>query len=267
MGCGFLQEMADSSAARARAAIEHESLAEIRRRALEAPRPKPVQLGEFALIAEVKRSSPSQGVLAADSLDALAQARRYAEAGASMISVLTEPSRFGGSEDDLRQIARSVDVPVMRKDFLVAPYQIVEARAWGASAVLLIARILDDEDLHRMLDECEEMGLGVLLEVFDGKDLERASSAIEGRGSILLGLNCRDLATLEEDVGRFGELASRFPTGVPRIAESGITTGQDAAAVARIGYDGVLVGTALMRSDDPGGLARAIIEAGRAALA
>ncbi|MEQ9586307.1 MAG: indole-3-glycerol phosphate synthase TrpC [Phycisphaerales bacterium] len=265
MGSNFLKEMAEASAARARAAMTLQSLASLRSRSFDTPPPKAVSLGDFGLIAEVKRSSPSEGVLAADSLDALSQARTYADAGASMISVLTEPSRFGGSEDDLRQIARSVDVPVMRKDFLVDPYQVVEARAWGASAVLLIARILDDEDLRRMLNESEEMGLVVLVEAFDGEDLERANAAIEGRANVLLGLNCRDLATLEEDVGRFREVVDRFPAGVPKIAESGIATGRDAAAVATLGYDGALVGTALMRSDNPGALARAMIEAGRAA--
>lgn len=267
MALDFLQQMAESSAERARAAISHEALPELRRRALATRPPLPVTLGGFGLIAEVKRSSPSQGVLAGESLDVLTQARTYAEAGASMISVLTEPSRFGGCEDDLRRIAGSVDSPVMRKDFLVDPYQLVEARAWGASAVLLIARILDDGLLRHMLDESDEMGLAVLLEAFDEEDLERASDAIEGRSNVLLGLNCRDLATLHEDVARFERLVESFPRGILKIAESGIATGHDAAAVARLGYDGVLVGTALMRSDDPGALARAMIDSGRSARA
>ncbi len=267
MAADFLQQMAESSATRASTAIDREPLAELRQRALATPRPKPVRIDTFGLIAEVKRSSPSQGVLAVETLDVLAQAQTYADAGVSMISVLTEPSRFGGSEDDLCQIARSIDTPAMRKDFLVDPYQVVEARAWGASAVLLIARILDDGLLRKMLDESEEMGLAVLLEAFDEEDLWRASNAVGGRRDVLLGLNCRDLATLHEDMRRFEQLVGSFPRGIPKIAESGIATKEDAEAVARLGYDGVLVGTALMRSDDPGSLARTMIDFGRSARA
>lgn len=263
----FLDDMARQSAERARAALAVEPLATLRARALATPKPKPLVLDRFDLVAEVKRSSPSQGSLAAADVDIVAQAEAYADAGAAMISVLTERARFGGSPEDLRAIADAVSVPVMRKDFLVEPYQIFEARAWGASAVLLIARILDEGVLARMLDACEEMELTILLEAFDAEDLERAARAIEGRSGVLLGLNCRDLATLQEDVSRFESLASAFPDGPVRIAESGIAKADDAAAVARLGYGGALVGTALMRSSDPSALARSMIEAGRAASA
>jgi indole-3-glycerol phosphate synthase len=131
--------------------------------------------------------------------------------------------------------------------------------------VLLIARILDDGALGAMLDASAAMGLAVLLEAFDGADLDRSARAIEGRASVLLGLNCRDLATLELDASRFETLAGRFPPGVARVAESGIATPRDAAAVARLGYDGALVGTALMRSSDARALARAMLDAGRSA--
>jgi indole-3-glycerol phosphate synthase len=235
--------------------------------ALNSPEPKAMAFDRFDLIAEVKRTSPSQGVLATADSDIVALARSYADAGAAMISVLTEPSRFGGSLEDLRAIAAAVDVPAMRKDFLVDAYQVYEARAWGASAVLLIARMLDDGSLSRMLDACHSAGLTVLLEAFDAPDLNRSARMIEHRSNVLLGLNCRDLATLQEDTASFESLASAFPEGRVRIAESGIATADDPAKVARLGYDGALVGTALMRSSDPGALARAMIHAGRAALA
>lgn len=259
----FLHLMADRSRARAEAARSVRSLTDLRAMAADA---LPIlRLDRFVLIAEVKRTSPSAGVLERQGLDVVAQASQYAQAGAAMISVLTEPSRFGGSEADLRAIAAAVEVPVMRKDFLVDPYQVYEARTWGAAAVLLIARMLDDDLLASMLDAYEDAGLSVLLEAFDAADLERSARAIEGRSGVLLGLNCRDLATLHEDISRFAELAGAFPPGVPRIAESGIATADDAAHVAALGYDGVLVGTALMRADEPAALARAMIDAGRAA--
>ncbi len=184
-----------------------------------------------------------------------------------MISVLTEPSRFGGSPGDIRAISASVNQPVMRKDFLVDPHQVYEARAWGASAVLLIARLLDDGLLGQLLDASEEIGLAVLLEAFDAEDLRRSVRAIQNRSNVLLGLNCRDLATLKENTSSFEELTSEFPEGAIRIAESGIVTADDAASVARLGYDGALVGTALMRSHDPVSLARSMIQAGRVARA
>ncbi len=261
----FLNLMASRSRQRvdiARSAIPISEL-----RALETDSPKPLQFQSFDLIAEVKRTSPSAGVLEQNGLDIITQARHYADAGAALISVLTEPSRFGGSGKDLRSIAGELDVPVMRKDFLVDPYQIVEARCWGASAVLLIARILDDSQLCAMLDASAEMGLSVLLEAFDSSDLDRSSRAVEGRDKVMLGLNCRDLASLHEDTDRFEALITHFPGGSIKIAESGIASAEDAARVSRLGYDGVLVGTALMRSDDPHELARRMITAGRNARA
>lgn len=259
----FLHTMARSSAERAAAAKAR--IAERELRAAAAGTPSPLVLDRFDLIAEVKRSSPSQGPLASGGVDIVAQAHAYTDAGAAMISVLTEPTRFGGSAQDLRAIAATVDVPVLRKDFLVDPYQVYEARAWGASAVLLIVRLLDDEPLSRMLDACASAGLTVLLEAFDARDLDRSARAIEDRPNVLLGLNCRDLATLEEDTRSFESLATAFPNDAIRIAESGIVTADDAATVARLGYDGALVGTALMRSSDPGAIARAMIIAGRSA--
>lgn len=259
-GSDFLRHMAEASRQWAQDASTRLPLPELRSACHD--RPKPLRLDGFALIAEIKRASPSAGTLADAGLDPASQARQYARAGAAMISVLTEPDRFGGSEADLRAVAKNVQVPVMRKDFLVDPYQAWEARAWGASAVLLIARILDDNALPRLLDACDSAGLGVLLEAFDAHDIERSARAIEQRGGVMLGLNCRDLATLHEDPSRFESLAHTFPPGVTRIAESGIATPADAARVSALGYDGVLVGSALMRATDPAALARAMIEAG-----
>lgn len=261
----FLQSMAETSAERVQAAKARIAARDLQNMATESPRP--LTLDKFDLIAEVKRSSPSEGTLEQPGLDVVAQARGYADAGAAMISVLTEPTRFGGSADDLRNIALDVNVPVMRKDFLVDPYQVLEARAWGASAVLLIARMLDDDTLACMLDAAGNWELTVLLEAFDEEDLARGARAIEGRTGVLLGLNCRDLATLREDVHRFAALLDAFPSNALKIAESGIASAEDAARVARLGYDGVLVGTALMRSQDPAGLARELIDAGRRARA
>ena len=258
---GFLELMADRSRQRVEAARASMPIAELG--AVAADASKPLHLIGFDLIAEVKRTSPSAGVLEREGLDVLSQARQYASAGAAMISVLTEPSRFRGSGEDLRAIAATVSVPVMRKDFLVDPYQVLEGRAWGASAVLLIARMLDDNALARMLDSAAEARLTVLLEAFDARDLDRSIQAIAGHDHVLVGLNCRDLATLREDTGRFDELVSSFPRDAIKIAESGIVSVEDAARVARLGYDGVLVGTALMRADDPERLARDMIDAGR----
>jgi len=261
----FLQTMAHASRERAEAMKTRVPPSELRAMADDAV--KSLTLDRFDLIAEVKRSSPSAGVLENPGLDVVVQARQYAQAGAALISVLTEPTRFGGSAEDLCAIARETGAPVMRKDFLVDPYQIAEARAWGASAVLLIARLLENDMLSAMLDAASEFELTVLLEAFDERDIERSVAAIRGRTGVLLGLNCRDLETLHEDAARFEALIDTFPEGSIKIAESGIASPEDAHRVARLGYDGVLVGTSLMRSSDAGRLAREIIDAGRAARA
>lgn len=229
--------------------------------------------GAFHLIAEVKRRSPAAGQLADAALAPVAQARAYAAAGALAISVLTEPDHFGGDLGHLREVAAALPgMPVMRKDFLVGTYQVLEARAAGAAGVLLIAAMLDPEQFQAMLACALELGLFVLVEIFDTADLAaclpamRAASATSaGQGRILLGVNCRNLRTLEVEFARFAALAPGLPAHFPWVAESGIETPQQAAEVARLGYSAVLVGTALMRSGDPTATARALLDAGRAA--
>lgn len=229
----------------------------------------------FHLIAEVKRRSPSAGALADPTLSPVAQARRYAEAGALGVSVLTEPEAFAGDLAHIREIVAELPaLPVMRKDFLVGTYQVLEARAAGAAGVLLIAALLGPDEIARMLDCALGLGMFALVEVFEPAELARcvpamlaAGSTGAGRGRVLLGVNCRDLRTLAVDFDRFAAFAPELPHALPWVAESGIETPSQAAAVARLGYGTVLVGTALMRAADPVAAGGALLAAGRAALA
>jgi indole-3-glycerol phosphate synthase len=226
----------------------------------------------FDLITEVKRRSPSLGGLAGSSV--VKRARAYAEAGAAAISVLTEPDSFGGSLEDLRAISRALSesteaIPAMRKDFLTDPYQLLEARAAGAGGALLVLRILSDRELEEMLSVAKQSGLFLLLEAFDAEEIERAAAAAAraaDRGvEAMVGLNCRDLNSLEVEFTRLEELSVHFPADMRRVAESGIGSAEDAARVAASGYDLALVGTALMRQEDPGPLISSMLAAGRAA--
>ena len=169
-----------------------------------------------SVIAEVKRRSPSKGDLA-DIPDPAALARAYAAGGAAAISVLTEERRFGGSLDDLRAVRAAVDIPLLRKDFMVEPYQLLEARAAGADLVLLIVAALDDDTLRRLHDEARELGLTVLVEVHDEAETERAVAL----GAELVGVNARNLKTLEVDDATFGRLAPLVPDDRVLVAESG----------------------------------------------
>jgi indole-3-glycerol phosphate synthase len=267
----FLRSMARDSARRAAAARGRESEAALRRRASDTPPPRPLSLhaAGFDLIAEIKRRAPSTGpVVGADAPDFVQrQSTAYVRAGATAVSVLTEPEAFAGALSDLEEAARAVPVPVLRKDFLVEPYQLFEARAAGAGGVLLIIRLLEEARLREMLDAAAETRQFVLLEAFDEEDLARAATLTPTRrdeaAPLLVGLNTRDLTTLEVDSRRLADLRERFPPGAPRVAESGLTTVEDARAVARLGYDAALVGGALMRATDPARLAAGMIAAGR----
>ncbi len=267
----FLSQMARSSAKRTATAKQSESEADLRGRAADRPPPPPLQSHAscFDLIAEVKREAPSAGVLADgdDPEVVIKQADSYVRGGAAALSVLTEPERFRGSLDDLAVAARAVPVPVMRKDFLVDPYQVLEARAAGAAGVLLILRLLDDARMGEMIDAASETGMFVLLEAFDGEDLGRAGHIVpilrENKIQTLVGLNARDLTSLEVDNQRFVDLAGAFPEGVPRVAESGLATPEDAGRMAALGYHVALVGSALMQAHDPSKLTAAMIDAGR----
>jgi len=228
--------------------------------------------GNFDLIAELKKQSPAEGKLDLASFDPLQQAEAYARGGAAALSVLTEPDRFSGSLADLQAIAAlNLGVPVMRKDFLVSRFQVREARLAGASGVLLIAAILNAEQLKAMLDAAFELDLFVLLEAFDQPDLEKSVAALQsygaavdstGRCRFMLGVNCRDLRTLKVDFRHFERMARLLPAEVPCVAESGVATAEQAAEVAGLGYRLALVGTALMRSADPAKAVRELRQAG-----
>jgi indole-3-glycerol phosphate synthase len=241
----------------------------LRGRALDTPKAPVLRLTDarFDLIAEIKRRSPSAGEIESGPLAIAARAAEYARGGAAAVSVLTEPSRFGGELAHLASAAVALEphgVPAMRKDFLVDPYQVYETRAAGAGGVLVILRMLDDAELGALFDAAAECALFVLLEAFDAADLERARTLALDE-STLVGLNARDLVTLAVDAERFDALRDAFPPGVLIVAESGVDDAAGAARVAALGYDLVLAGTALMRARDPAALIAEMLSAGRAA--
>ena len=213
----------------------------------------------LSVIAEVKRRSPSKGELA-DIPDPAALATAYARGGAAAISVLTEERRFGGSLADLRAVRAAVDTPLLRKDFIVTGYQLLEARAAGADLALLIVAALDDDLLRRLYDAARALGLTVLVEVHDEAETDRALAL----GAELIGVNARNLKTLAVDDQVFGTLVPRLARAdVVRVAESGIAGTEDAARAAAQGADVVLVGEALVRDGDPEGAVRSMTAIGR----
>ena len=209
-----------------------------------------------SVIAEVKRRSPSKGALA-DIPDPADLARAYARGGAAAISVLTEPHRFGGTLADLVAVRAAVDTPLLRKDFIVTDYQLVEARAAGADLALLIVAALDDDDLRRLHDTARELGLTVLVEIHDEAEAERAVAI----GAALIGVNARNLKTLAVDDQVFGRLAAQLPDDVVLVAESGISGPADVARLAGQGAQAVLVGEALVKDGDPEGAVQALRQA------
>ena len=275
MSGDFLANMAASSRARSLAAQALLPARELRARIVDLPAAPALELGAFDLIAEVKLRSPAVGLLKSSAEeDVGARVATYARSGAAAVSILTEPSRFDGSLEDLASGTRALaplGVPAMRKDFLVDGYQVLEGRAAGASGVLAIIRMLPRADLERLVDTALGLGMFVLLEAFDGADLELAQALVDARAShrqlLLVGVNSRDLVTLEVVPGRLDAMASLLPQNVKRVAESGVATPADAARVAARGYDLALVGSALMSAPDPGALARAMLAEARAAVA
>lgn len=263
----FLTEMSQASLLRARAAREGVGVSRLQSRAASAASPLPVSLdaGGFDVIAEAKLASPSEGrlVLEGSGHTVVSLARSYVSNGAAAVSVLTEPDRFAGSLGDLEEVAGEVDVPVMRKDFLVDPIQVVEARAAGASGVLLIARMLPGDTLEEMTDLAISYGMFVLVEVFDRPDLEKAAAVFDR--DVLVGVNCRDLATLGVDRSRFETLAPHLPDHLPAVAESGMTAPDHVASVAALGYRMALVGSTLVSDPDPGARLGRFLSAGREA--
>jgi indole-3-glycerol phosphate synthase len=225
-------------------------LAELRARVADAP-PALDPLPAFrapgvSIIAEVKRKSPSKGALA-EIPDPASLAGHYASGGASAISVLTERRRFGGSLADLDAVRENVDIPLLRKDFIVDPYQLWEARAHGADLALLMVVSLDGDQLEDMIGLARELDLTPLVESHTAGELKRAADT----GAQLLGINARDLTTLEVDRSVFAELAPLVPEGAVRVAESGVAGPDDVAEYRGWGADVVLVGEALVRSGDP----------------
>jgi len=199
-----------------------------------------------SVIAEVKRASPSRGALATIS-DPAALAADYEAGGAAAISVLTEQRRFGGSLADLVEVRRSVEIPVLRKDFIVTAYQLFEARAAGADLALLIVAALNDVELAGLVERAESIGLTPLVEAHTADEVRRAVDA----GAKVIGVNNRNLQTLEVDTQTFARLAPLIPDGIVRIAESGVKGPKDVFELSRIGADVVLVGEALVTGGDP----------------
>lgn len=201
---------------------------------------------DVAIIAEIKRRSPSAGLLAPE-VDVPSVAARYEAGGAAAISVLTDTPYFGGCDEDLIAARRRVQAPLLRKDFVIDAYQLHEAAAIGADAALLIVRILPDSELREFLALARELGLAALVETHDEGEIRRAVAA----GAAIIGVNARDLATFRVDLHRVVELRGLIPDDVVAVAESGVSTRQDVLDVQRAGYRAVLVGEALMRAPNP----------------
>jgi indole-3-glycerol phosphate synthase len=224
----------------------------IRRAAFDAPAPRDFSAGlrrsdgHLAVIAELKRRSPSKGDLNPD-LDPAATARVYERGGASALSVLTDGPYFGGRVDDLRAARAATSLPALRKDFTIAEIQLLEARAIGADAVLLIVAVLDDATLRDLYEAATELGLAVLVEAHDDAEIERALAV----GARIVGVNSRSLQTFAEDLGIAERLSTLLPPDVICVAESAVRSAQDAVRMAAAGFDAVLVGEALVCSADP----------------
>jgi indole-3-glycerol phosphate synthase len=214
------------------------------------------------VIAECKRRSPSRGVLRPD-YDAVAIARGYASAGAAAISVLTEPTFFDGSLNDLAGVAHAVAVPVLRKDFIVSEYQLLEARAAGADAVLLIVAALSSTELRSLAARAASLGLDTLVEVHDAEELRIAADS----GAAVIGVNNRNLRTLAVNVHASEELMAQMPAGVVAVSESGLKTAADLVRLRGLGYQAFLIGECFMAADDPGAALRGILGEASIALA
>lgn len=203
--------------------------------------------GVVNVIAECKRRSPSQGIIRSNySPERIAIS--YQQAGASAVSVLTEPTFFDGSLDHLRAVREAVDLPVLRKDFIVTRYQLLEAVAAGADAVLLIVAALDDRELRSLASQAQTLGLAILVEVHNRKELQRAVDA----GARIIGVNNRNLHTLKVDLDATRMLIEEMPRDVIGVAESGLQTASDLTELGRLGYSAFLIGEVLMRNPDPG---------------
>ncbi|MDT8368025.1 MAG: indole-3-glycerol phosphate synthase TrpC [Longimicrobiales bacterium] len=206
------------------------------------------------VISEVKRRSPGAGAIR-EGLDPSALARDYASAGAAALSVLTDREYFGGRLEDLGAARDAVALPVLRKDFILDPVQIDEARAAGADAILLIVRILDDSALRELREHAEDLGMDVLVEVHDAEEMERARTS----GARVVGINNRDLSTFRTDLAVSERLVEALPTDLVTVSESGIRSGEEVARLGRAGVHAVLVGETLLRAPDPGVALRGLV--------
>jgi indole-3-glycerol phosphate synthase len=247
-----------------RVALLRDRTPDLRQSAERAPLPRPFARvfsgASVAVIAEVKRRSPSAGEIRPD-LDPVAHARAYQAGGAAAISVLTDREYFGGSLADLEGVAQAVTVPTLRKDFILDELQVFEARAAGASAVLLIARALKPRRLAELARSAREVELGTLVEVHDERELE---AALEARPTAV-GVNSRDLSDFTVNLEAAERLLGRVPPGVPAVAESGIETRADVERMAAAGAVAVLVGTSVARASDPEAAVAALTGVARAA--
>jgi indole-3-glycerol phosphate synthase len=258
----LLEAIVAATRARVAAQQEREPIAVIERRAAArtpngaAFRAALADRNRTNVIAECKRRSPSRGVLRHD-YDPVAIARGYEKAGAAALSVLTEPMFFDGSLDHLAQVRQAVDVPLLRKDFIVDAYQLFEARAGGADAVLLIVAALDDDTLAHLRARAGELGLAVLVEVHDAGEVARARAA----GADIIGVNNRNLRTLEVDARASEACAAPLPAEVIAVSESGLKTADDLRRMRALGYRAFLIGERLMTAPDPGDALRSLVEA------
>jgi indole-3-glycerol phosphate synthase len=254
----FLEEVVERTRADVAARREVVPLEALQERLEPPPRGRPfsealIQEG-ISLIAEMKRASPSKGPIRPDAT-VTDIVRAYEAAGASACSVLTEPHWFGGSLDDLVEARAACDLPLLRKDFIVDPYQLAEARLAGADAVLLIVAALDPADLTSLQDQAGEIGLDCLVEVHDEDELETALEC----GAEIIGVNNRNLQTLDVDPDTALRLLVDAPAGSIVVAESGITSNADVQRLEEAGVDAILVGEALMREDDPAAAVHALL--------
>lgn len=200
-----------------------------------------------SIIAEIKRRSPSKGLLRED-FDVRAIGESYQSAGAAAISVLTESNHFGGKLSYLQDVRSAVTIPILRKDFIVDPYQLFEARAFGADAALLIATLLERSQIEELLHAAQDAGITCLVELYDASELDK----LDFENVSILGVNNRDLRTFEVDTSRAPAILNLAPENIVRVAESGLSTGEELAALSLGGIDAALIGESFMRQDDPG---------------
>jgi indole-3-glycerol phosphate synthase len=257
---GILDRIVDAKAARLGHARLQLPVDELMARCAQVARPAGIfarnlkRADSINIIAEIKQRSPSKGIIRED-FDPLQIARSYEDAGAAAMSVLCEEDYFGGSLDHLRAIRAATETPLLRKDFLFDDYQIYEARAAGADAVLLIVAILDDRLLSRLLAKAVELNLDALVEVHTADEMRRAANA----GATIIGVNNRDLTTFNVDLRTSLDLAPLAPAGAILVSESGIASGEGIRRLRDAGYNAFLIGETFMRAANPGGALRQLI--------